>query len=298
MKPDCIPCILKQALYSARVSKIEDEKIQFDIIKKIYNEILNISEYNTAPQFAKTVKQVVYSYSGIEDPFKELKEKNLKKALKFVPYLKTYINSSNDKLEEAVRAAILGNIIDLGANPEFNLEDEVNKISSNNIRLDDYLSFVKKIKNAEYILYIGDNAEEAVFDKLLIEQLLPKKIIFAVKETPILNDITMDFAESIGLNSVTELISSGSTIPGTDMNDVNDQFKDIFYNAPLVIAKGQGNFETLMYEKREIYFMFKVKCDVISRVCGYPVGTSMLYHYRGVADKRINKYEQADNIKY
>jgi uncharacterized protein with ATP-grasp and redox domains len=47
--------------------------------------------------------------------------------------LKTYINGSDDKLREAVRVAILGNIIDLGANPDFNLEDEVNRISSNNI---------------------------------------------------------------------------------------------------------------------------------------------------------------------
>jgi damage-control phosphatase, subfamily I len=278
IKVDCIPCIIKQALYTARVSKIKDEKIHFDIIKNIYEETLRFSEEMSAPRFAATIKQIVYSYSGIEDPFKEIKEENLKKALNFISYLKTYINSSSDPLEEAVRIAILGNIIDLGANPEFNLADEISKISSNNIRLDDYSSFKKKIKNAPYILYIGDNAEEAVFDKLLIEQLLPKNIIFAVREVPILNDITMDFAEKIGLDKAANIISSGSTIPGTDMNDVNENFKNIFYKAPMVIAKGQGNFETLMNEKREIYFMFKIKCEVVSKICGNPIGTSMLYH--------------------
>lgn len=59
------------------------------------------------------------------------------------------------------------------------LEDELNNISSDNIVRDDYQLFKDKIIKAEYILYIGDNAEEAVFDKLLIELVYPKKIIFA-----------------------------------------------------------------------------------------------------------------------
>ena len=276
LHPDCVPCIMKQSLHAARVAKINDEKVQRDVLKEILIELEDMDKFESAPQLSGKIQSIVKSFTGIDDPYKEMKEKNLCRALKFVPYLKTYINSSDDKLREAIRAAIMGNIIDLGANPDFNLDEEVNRISSNNIVLDDYSLFKDEVKKAEYILYIGDNAEEAVFDKLLIEQLKSKKIIFAVRENNILNDITIKFAKKIGLDKVAEIISSGSKIAGTDLNETNNTFNELFFSAPLVIAKGQGNYETLFNVKRPVYFLFKVKCDVIAKVCGYPVGTSML----------------------
>src|SRR5690606_7167511 len=253
--PDCIPCIIKQSLLAARTAKINDHKIQIKILKEVSKEISNIDKYESAPEFSEKVQSVVKAYSKIDDPYKKLKEINLKRASKFIPYLKTYIDGSDDKLREAVRVAILGNIIDLGANPDFNLEYEINRVSSNNIVLDHYPDFKRKILKAEYILYIGDNAEEALFDKLLIEQLKTKKIFYAVRDNPILNDITLDLAKKIGLDKVAEVISSGSKIAGTNLKQTNKKFNELFANAPVVIAKGQGNFETLENCKREIFFM-------------------------------------------
>ncbi|HAP37178.1 MAG TPA: hypothetical protein DCQ28_15070 [Bacteroidetes bacterium] len=278
LHPECVPCIMKQALNTATVSNVNNNAERFEILRRVYCEIQNVNDDFTAPGFSKIIQNIVRSFSKIEDPYKETKIQNTKRALQYIPYLRTYIESSADKLEKAIRVAILGNIIDVGANPDFNLEDEVGKISSTNIVLDDYTFFEKDLKNADYILYIGDNAEEAVFDKLLIEQLAPRKVIFAVREAPVLNDITIDFARGLGMDSVSEIISSGSSIPGTDMNAVSEKFKHLFYNAPMVIAKGQGNYETLLNEQRPIYFLFKVKCSVIAEMCRKPIGTSMLYY--------------------
>jgi damage-control phosphatase, subfamily I len=283
--PECIPCIVKQSLYAARIAKINDEKIQMEIMKQVAKEINNIEKYETAPEFSGKIQSLVKNFSGIDDPYEEIKEINLQRALKFIPYLKTYIDSSDDKLREAVRVAILGNIIDLGANPDFNLEDEINRISSNNIVLDDYFVFKEKVLKADYILYIGDNAEEALFDKLLIEQLQVQKIIFAVRDNPILNDITFEVARKIGIDQYAEIILSGSKIAGTNLKETNKIFKEYFYNAPVVIAKGQGNYETLENCSREIFFMFKVKCDTIAKHSGYEVGKSVLLRKKQIYAK-------------
>ena len=276
LSPDCIPCILKQALYAARIAKINDEKIQIEMLKYVIKELNNIDNIETAPELSNKIQDIVKVFSGINDPYAEEKERNLKRASKFVPYLKTYINNSYDKLEQAVRVAILGNIIDLGANPDFKLEDEINRINSNNIVLDDYPLFKEKVEKAKYILYIGDNAEEAIFDKLLIEQLQCKNIIFVVRDSYILNDVTIDFAKKIGLNKIAKVISSGSKVAGINLKETNKTFNKYFFNAPVIIAKGQGNFETLENCGREIFYMFKVKCEVIAKRTGYKVGTSVL----------------------
>jgi len=276
LHPNCIPCILNQSLYAARIAKINDEKIQLEILKYVIKELNNIDNIETAPELSIKIQDIVKVFSGINDPYAEEKEKNLKRASKFVPYLKTYINNSYDKLEQAVRVAILGNIIDLGANPDFNLEDEINRINSNNIVLDDYPLFKERAKNAKYILYIGDNAEEAIFDKLLIGQLQCKNIIFIVRDDYILNDVTIDFARKIGLNKIAEVISSGSRAAGINLKETNKIFNEYFFNAPVIIAKGQGNFETLGNCGKEIFYMFKVKCEVVAKRTGYKVGTSVL----------------------
>ena len=47
----------------------------------------------------------------------------------------------------------------------------------------------------------------------------------------------------------------------------------IFDRADLIIAKGQGNYETLSESPRQIFFLFVVKCPVIATRLGAPIGT-------------------------
>ena len=115
-----------------------------------------------------------------------------------------------------------------------------------------------------------------MFDKLLIEELLPKKILFAVRDNHVLNDVTVEFAKKIGLDKVAEVISSGSKIAGTNLKGTNKTFNEIFFDAPVVISKGQGNYETLENCGREVFYMFKVKCDPIAKHTGFKIGTSVL----------------------
>ena len=104
------------------------------------------------------------------------------------------MDKSGDKLKQAIITAIVGNIIDMGANPDFDLETEIDNITSGNIILDDYTYFKKDLLKSKTILYIADNYEEAIFDKFLLEALWDKKIIYAVRSVSILNDITLSDA--------------------------------------------------------------------------------------------------------
>jgi uncharacterized protein with ATP-grasp and redox domains len=181
----------------------------------------------------------------------------------------------------AIKTAIAGNAIDLGANPNFDLGKEIDLITFENINLDDLDIFRADYERADTILYIGDNYEEALFDKPLITQLLPKKVVYAVRSKAILNDITLEDAYYLEINNLCKVIESGSEIAGMDMQHATDEFLELYHTADLVIAKGQGNYETLLNEERTIYFMFKVKCDVIAKKCGHPVGTSILHYHSG-----------------
>jgi damage-control phosphatase, subfamily I len=119
-----------------------------------------------------------------------------------------------------------------------------------------------------------DNTGEIVFDRLFIERALPRdKTIAAVRGAPVLNDATLDDARYVGLTDVVRTIDNGSDAPGTLLDDCSADFLKAFWDADVIIAKGQGNYETLSDVQANIFFVFKVKCPIAARSIGRPNGS-------------------------
>ena len=72
------------------------------------------------------------------------------------------------------------------------------------------------------------------------------------------------------------VVDNGSDAPGTLLDDCSLEFRQHFANADLIIAKGQGNFESLNQQPNNIFFLFKVKCPMVARHAMQPVGTQVL----------------------
>jgi uncharacterized protein with ATP-grasp and redox domains len=180
----------------------------------------------------------------------------------------------------ACKLSIAANVIDLGAQQEYTDINTIIEESFNcTLDLDIYEILKQSITGASLILYIGDNAEEIVFDRILIEQIQKmntNRIVYAVREKPIINDATINDAIRVGMDRVAEVISSGSTAPATILSQCSPAMKDMYDSADVIIAKGQGNFESLCNRTENIFFPFKVKCPIIDRDSGHPVGTLAL----------------------
>jgi len=221
------------------------------------------------------VYKSIYRVSGIDDPFKKIKKKCTKHLLSRYPGLKKKIKSAKDPLYTALQLAALGNAIDFGANPDFDLTDGLEGIFRERFDVCEYISFKKILKKAKNILYIADNAGETVLDRLLIEQLhVPTK--YAVRSKPIINDATLEDAREAGIDTVAEIISSGCDAPGTILDICSSRFKRIFEETDMIISKGQGNYETLSNQRRPIFFLLKVKCPVIAHDIGIKTNSVIL----------------------
>jgi len=210
------------------------------------------------------VYKAIYNVSGIPDPFREIKKTYTARLLSLYPDLKKKIVSSDDPLYTALKFAAFGNAIDLGADPDFDLEKELADLYTKDFDLCEYEAFKNALNNADKILYIADNAGETVFDRLLIEQ-LKKPVQYAVRSRPIINDATIEDADDAGIGEVAEIVSSGCDAPGTILKLCSEKFKKIFTETDMIISKGQGNYETLSNQNRPIFFLLKVKCPVIAR---------------------------------
>lgn len=225
------------------------------------------------------IHRLIRELAEVDDPYHGVKQRFNDMALKLYAKMRNFIIASGDPLETAVRLAIAGNIIDFGVKSqlqETELEEMINQCLSSEFSGGQMGAFRKAIQEAEDILYLADNAGEIVFDRLLIEQLPVEKVTVAVKGSPIINDATMEDAVHAGLPQIVDVIDNGSDAPGTILQSCSQDFRNHFDKADLVIAKGQGNYETLSDVDKNIFFVLKAKCPVISRNIGCEIGEMIL----------------------
>ncbi len=279
---DCIPCFLKQALDAGKLAGA-DEITQKAIIDEVSRAIADFPLDSTPPAMARIIYGIIKEKTQKFDPFEQIKDKSNKLALALYPELKEKIKRAKDKLLTAVEIAIAGNVIDYGVKSSLNIEKELDKLFKENFKkadkkIFDYAHFKKDVKKAKKILYIADNAGEVVFDRILIEQLnkFGKKVIYAVRSKPAINDALMEDAITCGINKIARVIPSGSDAPGTILRYCTGEFLKLYRNAKLIISKGQGNYETLSEAKRPIYFLFKAKCPVVAGHIGCKLASTVL----------------------
>jgi len=275
---DCIPCFIRQSLDAARLAT-EDVHIHEKVVRGVLGLANNLDMSQSPPVIGQKIHRLIRELVGVEDPYHNVKQQFNNVALKLYSEMRNSILESEGRLETAVRLAIAGNIIDFGINStlqEAELEKTIIQCLSEEPTDMQIEPFRKAIDEAENILYLADNAGEIVFDRLLIEQLPIEKITVAVKGSPVINDATIEDAILAGLPKIVEVIDNGSDAPGTILEICSQSFKDYFYKADLVIAKGQGNYETLNDIDKNIFFILKAKCPVIARNLGCEVGEMIL----------------------
>jgi hypothetical protein len=289
---DCYPCFLNQVLSLSRRSSF-DEEGQRQLVNRLLEKLREMPAGMKPPELGREIYRMVSEDTGIRDLFAEEKRESNRGALEAAPRVREAVRSADDPVLAALEFAIAGNSIDFGARHDFDImetieglvEDEAELIKNEKPELFAYGEFHRALEQSRQLLYIADNAGELVFDGILAEAIAERfprlTITFAVREEPILNDATMEDAEEAGLIERLRVISSGSTAPGTLLEECSPGFREEFDQADVVVSKGQGNYETLSEVRREIFFLLKIKCVVIAAETGGSVGDILLMRHRG-----------------
>ncbi|MFC1674954.1 DUF89 domain-containing protein [Candidatus Omnitrophota bacterium] len=291
---ECISCFFKQALDSARIAKASDRQRK-KIVDRLAKAVPKFSLDASPPEMGRVLYKIVKEVTGVKDPYREIKDKSNRLAVRLYPRLKKKVALSRDRLLRAVEFAIAGNIIDFGVKNTLNVNKELKRILAAEDKAIkgaafDYFDFKRALKKAKRILYLGDNAGEILFDRVLIEEikrLYPKKrVIYAVKEKPIINDALLTDAYSCGIDKCAEIISTGLDSPGVVLKWCYKEFLKVYRNADMVVSKGQGNFESLSKERKPIFFLFMAKCPVVARNTGQSLGDIILLYNAKKGRKR------------
>ncbi|OPZ71148.1 MAG: hypothetical protein BWY83_01293 [bacterium ADurb.Bin478] len=274
---DCIPCILRQALESARAVS-SDPLLHERMLRYALQTLVDRDLTQPPPVIGRLVHRRLRELTGEADPYRAAKERFNRLTLQLLPELTAFVENAADPFETAVRFAIAGNVIDLGVHGDLD-EKQVRRFitKAQSVALaGDVGTFKAFVQQAEKILYLTDNAGEIVLDRLLIERLPLSRVTVAVRGGAILNDATREDAQTAGLDRLVRVMDNGSDALGTLLKECSESFQRCFRESDLIISKGQGNFETLSQTPGNIFFLFKAKCPVIAAHAGVPLNALVI----------------------
>jgi uncharacterized protein with ATP-grasp and redox domains len=263
---DCYPCFLQQVLESSRVAGLNESQQQV-LVQRVLLEAGRFDPTFVPCEMSSRLQAMVREASGNGDPYRTVKDAGTQTALAMYTHLKDLVQRSADPLEMAVRLSIAGNIIDLGVPHEFDLESTVERVLTQPFAVNDLPAFRDALAKSSSVLYLGDNAGETVFDRLLIET-LPVPVTYAVKASATVNDATREDAVAAGLHQVATIVDNGSDALGTLLHRCSPEFVKMVEAAELIIAKGQANFESLDGGGAPVFYLLQAKCQVIARHLG------------------------------
>jgi uncharacterized protein with ATP-grasp and redox domains len=271
LMPDCYEC-LRRLIYQAAELATGNASLKQSATKEAMKILDNEFSYSQlsiviATKIHKIVREVTHN----PDPYRAMKEREMILGRELYPELRSRYK---DDLRGCLKLAAAANVIDFFREPNSIKEDIREPVG---FAVDDSEQFEAKLKDAGKVLYLADNAGELYFDLPLVKWMKQfSQVIYAVKSSPVQDDLTLEDVRKSGLEGeFGKVISTGIASPGIVFSLASAQFKQEFESADLIFAKGMGHYEALSELPTEgrFFYCLKAKCKPVASSLGVPVNS-------------------------
>ena len=262
----CISCLV--ARQYKLIKDFDDEVKKAEYMKEVLETLHDMGEGEASPVATERMDRRFTDYFGVNRSFEDAKRKYNELLLSKEDELMAAVDASSDRLLAALKLSRVGNYIDFGALAsveEEKLSELIKKAPDDEIDGATYSKFLSDLSHAKKMVFIPDNCGEIVFDKIfirVIKELYPAlDLTVLVRGRPVLNDVTEEDARFVGVDALCPIVPNGNGIAGCYFPALSDEARDLVTSADLVVAKGQGNFETMFGCDLNVYYVFLCKCE-------------------------------------
>lgn len=274
MTTDCVYCMLN---YMDKTFKLvdDDASLHTEYMKKACGVIAQAEQGCSPPEINRQIMRLITEHAGRDDIFEREKYEYNEAIMKMEDVIGQRIEEAEDPLYRALQYAMTGNYIDFAATSVN--EDKLNELIEAAVDIDlgsTYTELKEDLEQASSLVYLLDNCGEIVFDKMCIKEikeLYPSlKITAVVRGMPTNNDVTMIDAKQTRLTELVDVADNGSDAPGTVLGEIKKSTLKLIEEADVVIAKGMGNYETMVGCGLGVYYIFLCKCARFVQEFGLP----------------------------
>ena len=284
---DCVACLTRGAL--GRAKDIPDGPEKTEYMRRVC-EVLAAADrdYDSAPLMDMRIFRLGRELLGIELDYTEIKRNFNALLMGVYDQLRSRVRASEDPLRAAVQLSMVGNYIDFNMLGDVSPKEALRLLDeASNRPLDEaeMTHLREDLSRGGELVFVHDNCGEIVLDKLLIEtirELYPGiRAVSLVRGGPVTNDATREDAEQINLAEVSEVLENGILdLPGTQIDWLPAPVRERVESAALLIAKGQGNFESLIECGLNVYYLLLSKCASYTEWYGFEQLSGVLVNER------------------
>ncbi|MDR3205870.1 MAG: ARMT1-like domain-containing protein [Candidatus Methanoplasma sp.] len=283
VSPDCVPCLMRRVLFQSRLPANGKDAESVEAGLKEYARIFSWG-MNSA-DCATQVHGKAYGALGVRDPYAEIKERADEAAARHMDRAGSFVAGSADRFAAAARISIIGNVMDFGSGISIDDPDDFDawfdELLGQGVDSDQTPELKALAESADTVLYLFDNCGESQFDKFLIRELrsMGKRVIGVVKGEPILNDVTREDAERIGLDKELDgILDTGGFAIGIDMRIIGPELRGEMRRGTVIVAKGMANLEALSDERLNvpIAYLLRAKCTPVADLLGVAKGANVV----------------------
>ena len=281
----CILCYLERNARKANSLGTEEQASAF--LREMMGFLSTAPAQYSAPCFAPMTAELYHRHYGLDmDRYRQEKADSNAFVLERMEQIRQKVALAPDPLLASLKFAILGNYIDFAAlegKVSFQQLDELlNSALEQELDSSTYAALRRDLETAKTLLYLTDNAGEIGFDRICAEEIAKAfphiRITFCVRGGPANNDATREDAAAAGIPF--PVIDNGTCIPGTWIPALGQEAKAAIAQADVILAKGQGNAETMLGCGYNVYYAFLVKCIRFQELFHKPAFTPMLVRER------------------
>jgi uncharacterized protein with ATP-grasp and redox domains len=267
---NCYECLQKLANQAAELAT-DNEQAKARAIEESLKVLQdNFSLDCVSIVVATKLHDAVKGITGNPDPYRQMKDKEVTVARE----LSQKIEVDPGSFTSCLKFAALGNTIDFFRSLDVIQQDMKEPV---NFVIDDSKHFEAKIKHARRILYLADNAGEMFFDLPLVRWMRRRaSVAYVVKSAPVQDDITVEDIKRAGLeDALGEILTTGTATPGIDFSQASAEFKNEFYQADLILAKGMGYYESLseLPAEGKVSYCLRAKCQPVADALKAPLNS-------------------------
>ena len=281
----CILCYLERNARKANSLGTEEQAAAF--LREMMGFLSTAPAQYSAPCFAPMTAELYHRHYGLDmDRYRQEKADSNACVLEQMEQIRQKVALAPDPLLASLKFAILGNYIDFAAlegKVSFQQLDELlDSALEQELDSSTYAALRRDLETGKTLLYLTDNAGEIGFDRICAEEIAKAfphvRITFCVRGGPANNDATREDAAAVGIPF--PVIDNGTCIPGTWLPALGQEAKAAIAQADVILAKGQGNAETMLGCGYNVYYAFLVKCIRFQELFHKPSFTPMLVRER------------------
>lgn len=291
LKADCIACMLREHIGKIPQNMPEKRRVAYaqDLLRLIADADLNVS----APELSVDIHGIQENYFGPDRDYRPIRKYYDELLMREADRISRTVSGSADPLYSALQYSMAGNYIDFGV-PKGAVSDEelmrqIEGASRKPLDRDVCERLRKDLSSARTLVLLADNCGEIVLDQILVRTI--RRLYGQIETTvivrgrPVVNDATLEDAEWTHLEDCARVIGSGSGVGGTVFAKISGEAREALLGADVILAKGQGNFETFADNGLNAYYLFMVKCPMFVKRFGKPLHEGILIH-----DSQVGTY--------